>query len=267
MGTQDNELNDVDELYNSIYNPVNNDEPTPAPEPELFDLGTEKVSRDQLLEYGKQWTSNKDQIESYKPYKEVDEYAKGNPDWWNHVQESYKNKGQQNNVAASPKVDNNSPIDTTALSPELKYLFDKFTGFEEFIQEQKTTKEYAQRSEEDSKLDSEINQIKEQYKTFDFGKKDDKGLSLEARVLQHAEQIGTKSFRVAFRDYNFDKLEGKAIEKGKEAVVKDLEKKNKLGVISESKMTLVDKLSQPSSTKNKSYSDLTNDALKELGIN
>lgn len=243
---------DVDALYESIYNPKPVNEPTQT---DMFEIDGQKFTKDQLLENTKNWLSNQDKLKEYEKlaeYKEVDEYVKSNPDWWNNVQSSYKNK---NNVAEN-KNNSDNEINPNNLTPELKAIYNELT----------TLKHNLQITEEDKALDSEITKIKNSYKDVNFDFKDESGLTLEQQVLKHAGQIGTKSFDVAFKSFYFDKYLGKVEERGKEAVIKDLERKKKLGIISESKSSLVDKLSSSKTSKNSSYSDLANEALKELGL-
>lgn len=249
---ENQESNDVDALYESIYNPKPVNEPVQS---DMFEIDGQKFTKDQLLENTKNWLTNQEKLKEYDKlaeYKEVDEYVKANPDWWNNVQSSYKNK---NNVAEN-KNNSDNEINPNNLTPELKAIYNELT----------TLKQNLQITEEDKALDSEITKIRNSYKDVNFDFKDESGLTLEQQVLKHAGQIGTKSFDVAFKSFYFDKYINKAEDRGKEAVIKDLERKKKLGIISESKSPLVDKLSASKTSKNSSYSDLANEALKELGL-
>ena len=180
------------------------------------------------------------------PYREVDEYAAKNPDWWAQVQEQYKQKlaGAQTN-------------------PEVQQLKAELAELKAFRDEYKNEKQSKQVQEEDSKLGQEIESIRKQYSNIDFETPDEEGLNLEMKILKHAQENGLPSFRAAFRDYYHDHLLGRAKEEGKEAISKEVQKRTKLGILSESsKPTKGLKVAE--NVKNKSYEELKREALSEL---
>lgn len=199
--------------------------------------------QNQLKEKEKYWSELENK---WKPYKEVDEYAAKNPDWWNQVQEQYKQKAV---------VDNENPA--------LKEVNEKLQKYDEFINSQKAKEESLRLEQEDKILNTEIDSIRKIYDKIDFDTPDDSGNSLEMKVLKHAVDNDIKSFRAAFRDYYHDHLVGKAKEEGKEIVSKDIQKRTKLGILSESSKPSKG-LTVATNVRSKSYNDLEREALEEL---
>ena len=232
-----------------------------------------KASRDQVLKWAQmgygypqkaqeynqmkaqveQWATRQQELQElekkFAPYKEVDEFASKNPDWWTTVQEQYKQKIAQ--AETNPEI--------AALKQELQDL-KKF-------REELTTKEKTQAIEqEDQKLAGEVESIRKSFPNLDFDTPDESGKSLEMKVLEHAVNHDIKSFRIAFRDYYHDHLLSKAREEGKELVSKEVQKRTKLGILGESsKPTKGLKVAE--NVKDKSYEALMREALDELNTN
>lgn len=226
--TTDSAELDVDKLLADIENP-SQEGPTATPEPEApqwkgeeweFDWNGKKIvpdSRDKV----KTWMSqgynysqrmgelNKthaqrmadaearertaQQVESrFKPYVEIDEYARANQDWWNHVQQSFQNREKQGLDPNLAKV----------LSP----IEERLGRFEQFLAQKDQEAEHARVEKEDQALDAEIESTRKLHPNIDLSERDQSGETLERRILMHAQEIGTKSFRAAFRDYLHDKL-------------------------------------------------------------
>lgn len=199
-------------------------------------------------------------IKQFEKYGSVDEYAAKNPEWWNHVMESYKNRQAQ---ASNP----NDPI-----SHELSSVKNELNSVKQFIDQAKADKEQAMAKEtalkvesEDKALDSEIKSIQELYPNFDWNRPDPSGKSLELKVLEYAAQNDIKSFKTAFRDFYHDQLQKVAEERGKESVNKDIQKKTKLGFLGQTS-TPKKGISPATNVKNQSYEQLLGEALDEAGI-
>lgn len=183
----------------------------------------------------------------WKPYKEVDEFAAKNPDWWTQVQQSYQQKlsGAQTN-------------------PEIQQLKEELQALKAFRDEYTNEKQSAKVQDEDKRLAGEVDSIRKSYPNIDFDSPDEEGKSLEMKVLQHAMDQGIQSFRVAFRDYYHDHLLGKAKEEGKELVSKEIQKRTKLGILGESAKPTKG-LKNAENVKDKTYDQLMREALDELG--
>lgn len=199
--------------------------------------------QNQLKEKEKYWSELENK---WKPYKEVDEYASKNPDWWSQVSEQYKQK---------------TAVDSE--NPALKEVNEKLQKYDDFINSQKAKEESLKVEQEDKALESEIDSIRKTYDKIDFDTPDDGGNSLQMKVLKHAVENDIKSFKTAFRDYYHDHLVGKAKEEGKEIVSKDIQKRTKLGILGESSKPSKG-LTVATNVRSKSYNDLEREALDEL---
>lgn len=208
------------------------------------------------------WEQERQQREAYfaeiekkwSPYKEVDEYAAKNPQWWGQVQEAFKSRPQEA-----------QPQGAVALPPEVQQ---KLEAFEKFIQDQQLEKQSLKTQEEDKQLSSEIESIRKSFPNIDFDSPDAEGKSLEIKILEHAQTMGLDGskpghFRAAFRDFYHDHLLGKAKEEGKELVSKEVQKRTKLGLLGESPKPTKG-LKGAENVKGKSYDDLLKEALQEI---
>lgn len=193
-------------------------------------------------------------------YVEIDRAAQENPEWWNHVMNSYQSRGQQQ----APELQNqNSNEQTTALPPEFQKALGELQELKSWKQEFDTKQQQEQAQKEDQKLDEEITSVFGTYKNIDFKKPDNDGKSLEYKVLEHMRDNGIKSFKTAFRDFYHDHLIKHAEEGAKEKLAKDFQGRTKLGLLG----TAPKELTGAKNHKSKSYDDLANEALRELGIN
>lgn len=183
----------------------------------------------------------------WKPYKEVDEYASKNPDWWTQVQQSYQQK-----------------ITAAESNPEITQLKQELAELKKFRDELSTEKQSTKIQEEDKRLAGEVESIRKTYSNIDFDTPDEEGLNLEMKVLKHAQENGIPTFRAAFRDYYHDHLLGKAKEEGKELVSKEIQKRTKLGILGETSKPTKG-LKPAENVKNKTYEQLAREALEELG--
>ncbi len=171
-----------------------------------------------------EWEQNKQSWEKdWGSYREIDEFAKSNPQWWQTVEQSYQ-QGQQQHQSQ--------------LDPVKQYLDQRLGNVEQdiplmkqFLQEMQTQKMEAAQKQEDAKLDDAMKSIQQKYADIDFAAKDDSGLSLEHRVLNHAVENGFPTFRAAFLDYYHDSLVQQAEARGKETLMQQMQKRQKLGLL------------------------------------
>jgi hypothetical protein len=244
---------DVDAILAEVYGggekPAQQDSqatsPPPAPEPREFEFNHRgqaiKIKENdprmtQWMQQGYDYAQNisafkgerdtwekqrQDWEKQWNPYKEVDSFARDNPDWWNHVEQSYQSR-------LSTPVEIPEPV-KQYLEPIIKD-YSLVKGFVQDYQKQQIEK---QQQEEDAKLEEAIKSIQGKYKDLDFSAQDESGLSLEQRVLNHAMQNQFPTFRAAFLDYYHDNLEKLAEARGKEMTMKEIEKRKKLGLLDE----------------------------------
>lgn len=194
------------------------------------------------------------QRQGYSRYEEVDAFARENPEWWQHVEEQWNARQQQSQSQAGQSDD---PV------AQLKAEIAELRTFRDEIISERKNREV---QEQDRQLNEEISQIQKQHSTLDWTGVDDEGLTLEMRVLRHAQQNGIHSFRAAFRDYNHERLLEQAKLEAKESAVKDRKTAAKQGLLGRSS-TPVKGLTSAQNIKTKSYNDLMAEGLAELGIN
>lgn len=272
---------DVDSLLSDISSPNDESMTDPGAKPQQdaaqqaiqefsFKTGGREVKApiDKILRWAEQGYDAPNRIgelnktlESYKSkeqqfkelqqkYGPVDEYVRQNPDFWNHVTQSYEQQMAQ--------------AQQNPLHPVVGELQKRLEGLEGIAQSFQAERQQAQAQQEDTQYMSELSAIQKQYPSIDLSTPDESGKSLEYKVLEYANQNGIKKFTTAFRDFYHDELVKRASEEAKEKVINDKQSKSKLGILGIS-ATPTRRVSD--SVKGKSYNDLTNEALAELGLN
>ena len=193
-------------------------------------------------------------------YRPVEEYAEKNPEWWAKVQQAFEAAQSANPTGAQPDQM------TAALEQKLlKALESKLGPVEQFVQAQQAKEVSQQREAADQRLDQAIKSVQEQFKDLDWNGLDAEGKTLEIRVLEHCQKLGIDDFRAGFRDFYHDELIKRAEERGKSAVVKERQRKTKLGLLDEGQAPKRG-IQPPSSLKDKSYDELLLEGVDELGI-
>jgi hypothetical protein len=290
---------DTQELLDSIEKPAE-DRPMggeTAPEPETpaapeppawkgdewaFDFNGKRVvptSVDQLrvwasqghnysqraAELNKREASFKDLEGKYKPYAEVDDYATKNPEWWQHVQESYAKRGQE-----VPDQVNQLPPE---LQAALKPFQEKLSQVDAFLQQQQQAREAEQQeallkeqTRQDEALSTAIEEIRAKHPNIDLNARDESGETLEYRVLKHAAENGIGTFRAAFRDYLHDQLVESEKANAERAKLKAGEQEKRQGLLGRSPTPKKVPDDAPANVRGKSYEDITRDIHRELGI-
>lgn len=200
-----------------------------------------------------QFETERKQIEALKSeYGPVDEYVKKNPDFWQHVLQTWQQK--QSNM------DPNNP-----LASELQKVKEELTGIKQFKEELSQERQIQKIQSEDKALDEDIRSIQAKYKDLDWKNRDESGKTLEYKVMEYAMQNKIGSFKTAFHDFYHDHLVKYKEERAKESATKEIQSKSKQGLLGKSP-TPTKMLTQAQDTKGKSYDQLTKEALKELGI-
>tara|TARA_R110000868_G_scaffold9394_2_gene46915 strand:- start:4067 stop:4981 length:915 start_codon:yes stop_codon:yes gene_type:complete len=157
--------------------------------------------------------------EKFSKYSQVDEFAAKNPDWWKHVETAYKARELPQGV---------DPSIQQVLNP----IQEKMSRFEQYLESIEQQKQEAEYRKADESLAQEIQSIRDLHPNIDLSAKDPvSGEPLERKVLKHAMDIGTTSFRVAFRDLFHDQLVTTAKASGLEASAKDAQLKAKKGLL------------------------------------
>lgn len=183
-------------------------------------------------------------------YKPIDDYARENPQWLQHVQQQYEARSQQQ------QADPNNQHYT-----ELRSQFEQQKNI---LDQLMADKEAARIAKEDEQYNLGFENLKKQFQKVDFNSVDDSGKSLEYRVLEHANKKGINDFTTAFKDYYFDDLMKIKETEAKEKLIRDKQANTKLGILNISSTPTPKRISD--SVKGKSYGDLEREALAEYGI-
>lgn len=158
----------------------------------------------------------------YSPYAEVDKYAQENKEWWEHVQQAWKSREMPQGL--DPK-----------LAQVLNPLQEKIGTLEQLLTSQQQAAQQAQLEaqihEEDDALAQEIESVRKQHPDIDLSARDESGETLEIRVLKHAQEIGTRSFRAAYRDLLHDQLVVQKQAASKLQAVRSTQAQAKAGVL------------------------------------
>lgn len=272
----------ADELLESIEQPSSGpieDQKVQAPVlPDEFDFPVEnktiKVKRDQLFQWAQQgrtapgkmsqlsrevetWKKKYSEFEpKYKAYEEqykpIDEYVKQNPTFWDHVLDSWKNKSQALTDQANP------------LAGVVTDLQQKVQDLIQYKNQVEDRQQKYQAQQEDQAYLQTMEEIKKTYSDIDFDTPNEEGKSLEYQVLEFAQQRGIRDFDIAFKAFKHDDLLKRAETRAKESLLKDKQKNTKLGVLGITPSPT--KRVQQRDIRQRSYDDLVDEALEELGI-
>jgi len=206
----------------------------------------------QRSDWEKKLAASEERGTKLSQYEKVDSYVKENPDWWKHVQESFENR----------KTHGLAPELQPVLQPILKELEET----KSFIQSWQQEREQEQFRQADTALEQEIDSVRKSYPNTDLSSRDETGKTLELRILEHAKQIGTTSFRAAFRDLLHDQLVDLAKADGKAALAQGQVQAAKKGIIGQTPAP-VKGIKPAQNVRGKGYGDLAKEALAEFGIN
>lgn len=217
----------------------------------------------QLKQERQKWDQERQGWEKqWGQYRQVDQYAKQNPQWWSRVQELMQNGATQAQAQAQAGAEQNN------IQPVLSKLNEQGQVIQELLGErqQRLQAEQLQKQQsEDTALDTEIKSIREQYKDLDFNQIDAEGKTLEMKVLEHCQKNGIASFKTGFRDFYHDQLIARHEQQAKASLSNQVQNQTKKGVLGQSP-TPKKSLTAAADYRNKSYEDLTREALEELGL-
>lgn len=176
-------------------------------------------------------------------YKEVDEYVRQNPQWYQFIQNQYEQ--------------------TKAQLQQANPLMNEFQTLKQQVEELSQYKNNIVTQQEDRAYISELETIKKSYPKVDLSTPDETGKSLEYKILEHAQQNGIKKFSTAFKDFMHDDLLKMKEEEGKEKFIKDKQAKSKLGILGVSETPTSQKKFDH---KGKTYNQLQEEVIKEYNL-
>jgi len=160
-------------------------------------------------------------------YREIDEYARQNPDWFDHWNNAYQNRSIQ--IGGSPENQGFDPDQITSLIDQ------KLAPFQETLQQQKLRMEQERVSQEDAALDSQVDSTIKEFQDVDFTATDpNTGKSLEYQIYEFMAQNNIGDFNKAYKIMHYDQIMARNIERAKSDLVKQEQAKKKQGIVSES---------------------------------
>lgn len=188
----------------------------------------------------------------YDELKQINDYAKANPQWLDTVRSSWQ-QVQQGGQHYSQQT------------PEMLQLRSKVEQLASVLADQEKMANMRAIAEKDATLESSIANYRDAHSDFDWEKEDDSGLKLEQRIMQHAIDGGIKSFQAAARDYLWDEHMTRAQLQTKEKVGKELQKQTKFGFGTPTSTSQM-QVTRAENLRKKSYHDMAQEALRELGL-
>ena len=229
-----------------------------------------KAKRDQLIQWAQMGydAPNKirhltKELESWKQkeskfqeldqkYGEIDKFVREKPDFWDHVLQSYQQRNQL-------LQDQSNPL--ASMVQQLQSQVQDLVQYKNQIEERQAQ---ARVQQEDQSYLQTLEEMRKSYPDVDFVTPDAEGKSLEYKVLEYAQQNGISNFKTAFRDYYHDELVKLAESKAKENLIKEKQKNTKMGILGITSAPT--KRASSGNVRNKSYDDIANEALEELGL-
>jgi hypothetical protein len=205
----------------------------------------------QKAEWEKKFSDYESRLQGYTKYDQVNAYAQQNPQWWQHVETQW-------NAAQQPQIDPN-------VQQAIKPLQDELGGIKEFVSQWQAEKNEQVAKQADQALESEVGEIRKQYPNIDLTSRDESGKPLELRVWEHGAEIGTTSFRAAFRTICSTSSRSLALPKRRRRLRAKARFRPKRGIIGQSP-TPQRKPELSPYRKGKSWDNLAQEALAELGI-
>jgi hypothetical protein len=198
-----------------------------------------------------QWdTTRKDYETKYKP---INDWAIQNPDKWQSLHQMWEQQQAQAQQGQPQPVQ---------LPPEVQ---SEIQAMKQFMEDQQQKEQQIQIQQEDTALNAEVESVRKEYPHIDFNAVDEHGKSLEFRVLEYAQKKGIPTFTDAFLGFHHKELLKQAEERGKSAHANSIQKNAKLGLLNKSS-TPTRELTPVRNLRDKSYNDLADEALSELGL-
>ena len=222
--------------------------------------------KQQVAQTQQEWQARQQQLsqmeQQWKPYHE---YASQNPQWADYVRQQWENRFNAQQAQPTQQADQFAQQQQqSALPPQVQQ---ELSEMRQFMQELKQKEHLAQQAAQDQALNTEIDSIRKQYPDIDFGLTDpETGMSLEARVIQHAQENRIFNFSAAFKDFYFEKLQERAIFNAKDSVAKAMQNQNKNGFLGKSEQSMVSQNTGHPNFKSMGYHQLMDLAAKDLGL-
>lgn len=159
-------------------------------------------------------------------YGKFEDYAKENPEWYEHWNNAYENRHTLNQQPGeAPQADNIQSILKDMLSQELSPVKEFMSSYQQQQQMQQQEKEFDQQYQT-------VEKTRQQFKDVDFDRTDpETGKSLEYEVLEFMQKSGIKDFNAAFKAYYHDNLVKMQVEQARTAQEKAEIERKKNGIL------------------------------------
>jgi hypothetical protein len=221
-------------------------------------IGTLKRERDEFLRERNQFGD----LNRLKELKTLDDFAKQNPAFLNLVKTQWEaiQKGQtapvhgaaDGTTPAAPAFD---PVQST-----LQTLMNEVNQLKQERQSQELEKA-------DSQLDTDLQTLRDTYKTLDWDKQDEFGYTREHQVLRYIQNYGVDAKKAFWALYGEEVAQAKA-EETRQKTLTDVQEKHKRGKFISGAMSKAPAFSPSSkNVSDKSYDDITKSVMKEYNIN
>lgn len=159
---------------------------------------------------------HKTALELEQKYGEIDKFAQANPEWNDHLRNSWEARFNIN------KTSDEGLSQQAALPPHLQQEINELKSFVDSVKAERADQAYQ----------SSFNRVRESYPDVDFTQTDpDTGRSLEQQVLEFARDNGINKFEPAFKAFYADKLIERARVQAREQVAADLKQRSKAGLL------------------------------------
>jgi hypothetical protein len=190
-------------------------------------------------------------LERLKTYQQLEDYIKQDPQWWEHIRSAYESRAQGLEQGG---------VNSTSLQKVVDEQVSKAVEpFKKFFEAQ-------ERSKQDAALDQEIQGYRDRFPDFDWNTTDDLGRSvLVQQILEHAVGNSIGTFRAAANDFLHDQFLKRTELKSREKVSQELKKQTKLGLGPVTNQPVTD-IKRVKNVAASSYDDITEEAMRELGI-
>jgi hypothetical protein len=212
--------------------------------------------------YQKQIEERDQKLQALQRWQDYHDYIQKNPAWGKHVEDMWNNREQYSN----PNLDPNDPITKEiagikqALANFSNQFGEKFSKYDNLVTEQEHKKD-------DIAFENEVSTVKQNFKDVDFDTKDESGKSTRTYVLEHMVRAKIPSFRTAFLDLYHDQLVEMREKALQEKQAKEVQKRTKQGIIDVKSTPNGRDKSPPSNLASKSWDQVLEMALNDIGAN
>lgn len=207
------------------------------------------------------WNQERSEMQQrWAQYDEISKYAEQNPQWWGLVQNAWQKELQRSQGGAPQGTSPQMDIASHPMFQQLQQQLEEMRGF---VNAQKEREEAIANEKANAALDQAIDEFQKQYPSFQWNVLDESNMTLTDKIINYAAQNEIPSFRAAALAYLEPQLVGKLQMDGKQQAGEAIRRQTELGLGANLQPG---GLSGAFNTAEKTYEDLANEAIRELGI-